>query len=66
MYFRISGGFKSEKNWVRTLQIRKLQKINGPQIASSHICGRPANLKKSANLLICDLRNLFADHPPLI
>ncbi len=32
-----------------------------------HICGRSANINKfkSANLWICDLRNLFADHPPL-
>jgi hypothetical protein len=39
------------------------QKITCPQIATFadglQICGW------SANLLICDLRNLFADHPPL-
>jgi hypothetical protein len=57
----IYGGFKSRKNnWVRKKQIIKLpnlRKVRTPQSLTNF---------KSANLRICDLRNLFADHPPLI
>ncbi len=36
--------------------------------AKCHICGRPANLTNclNSNLRICDIRNLFADPPPLL
>ncbi len=35
MYLRICGSFKSAKNnWVRKSQIRKSQKMYGPQIAN--------------------------------
>ncbi len=41
-------------------------KISNRKFAKCHICGRSANLTSySANLRICDLRNLFADRPPL-
>jgi hypothetical protein len=48
----------------------QIAKIYGLQIAirNCHICGSFANIKKckSANSRICDLRNLFADRPPLV
>ncbi len=48
----------------------KLQNIVGPQIANLQIAtlaeGPKFNkLYKYANLLICNLPNLFADRPPL-
>jgi hypothetical protein len=59
-YLRTCGGFKSANP-------KKIGSANGKS-AKSHICGRSANIKKlfkCANLQICDLQNLFADHPPL-
>jgi hypothetical protein len=59
MYLHVSEVLSLQKNWVRKSQIRKSQFRN---------CGSFANIKifKSANLRICDLRNLFADHPSLV
>jgi hypothetical protein len=52
------------ESWVRITQKNDPQMAN-PQTAT--FCGRSPKLKifKSANLLICDLRNLFTDRPPL-
>jgi hypothetical protein len=54
---RICGGFKSaNKTWVRKAQIRKLPYLRKARKSNK--------LGKSANIRICDLRNLFADRPP--
>jgi hypothetical protein len=71
MHLRICGSFKSTK----TIGSSNLKSANRKNIwstnckfANCHICGSSENyyLIKSANLQICDLRNLFADRPPLI
>jgi hypothetical protein len=47
-----------KKDWVR----------KNRKSAKCHICGKSKSNKfcKSANLRICDLRNLSADNPPLL
>jgi hypothetical protein len=61
MYLRTCGGLSPQITKKIGSAIRNSVK--------SHICGRSTNLTnlfKSENLRICDLRNLFADRPPLL
>jgi hypothetical protein len=60
MYNRTYGSFKSanqKKDWVRKSQIRKVSYLRKFRKSSK--------LFKSANLRLCDLRNLLADRHPL-
>jgi len=60
MYFQTCESFKSvnhKKDWVHKSQIRKVPHLR--KVRKSN------KLLKSPNLRICDLRNLFANRPPL-
>jgi hypothetical protein len=70
-YLRICGSFKSANNWVCKSQIHKSQKyvVRKLQIRKLPNLRKFPEYKKkhsSAKLRICDLRNLFADRPPLL
>jgi hypothetical protein len=71
LIFWISKNFKSTKNnWVCKSQIWKLQKyiVRKSQIHKMSHLRKICNSKqkfKSTNLLICDLRSLFANRPRL-
>jgi hypothetical protein len=57
MYLQTCGKPANYKeDWVRKSQIRKVSHLRNIRKFNK--------LSKSANLRICDLRNLFADRPP--
>jgi hypothetical protein len=61
------GGEASGFTCTHGFRIGVTDTVPKPQIANCHIFGRSTNLKKlkSVNLQICDLRDFFANHPPL-
>jgi hypothetical protein len=61
MYLRTCGSYKSanhKKDSARKSQIHKVPHLRNVRKSNK--------LFKSAHLRICDLRNLFADRPPLV
>jgi hypothetical protein len=58
MYLRTCGSVKSANH-------KKIESVNCKSAHLWKVC-KSNKLFKSANFLLCDMRNLFADRPPFI